>query len=82
MVSAIPLSQSPPGPFRVMRVLLPAEQSVRLLDLGLRPGATVSVVHNRGTDGLVVGINDGRVAIDHEIAQRVLGVAVIAGGES
>ncbi|MBC7318010.1 ferrous iron transport protein A [Candidatus Bipolaricaulota bacterium] len=72
---AIPLSQLPPGEAgQVYAVLGPGRGvQLRLLSLGLRPGATVRVLgRGPGHGPLLVEVNGTRVALGRGVAHRVL----------
>ncbi|MGQ9365306.1 FeoA family protein [Azospirillum sp. ST 5-10] len=73
---SIPVSKAGPGAFRVAGLLLPSHQIARLTDLGLRPGAVVSVVQSRGDGGAVVACGDTRLALDGDTAARVRVVSI------
>lgn len=43
----------------------------RLMELGVRPGARVSVLQRTAGGGLVLGINGARIALDRSMTRRI-----------
>lgn len=70
-MQSILLSEAEPGPFRVVAILAPADLAQKLSDLGLHVGGKIDVISNQGANGVVVGIGDGRVALDRASAEKV-----------
>jgi ferrous iron transport protein A len=46
---------------------LPAARRLRLAELGLRPGATVTVLRRTAGGGRIVGVGDARVALGRSV---------------
>ncbi|MDQ1288167.1 MAG: ferrous iron transport protein [Actinomycetota bacterium] len=58
-------------PLILGRAALPAPRRLRLAELGLRPGATVTVLRRTAGGGRIVGIGDARVAIGQGVLTAV-----------
>ena len=59
------------GRATVVSVDLPDRASRRLLELGLRVGATIEVHRRTSGGGIVVGVAGSRVALDKASAQAI-----------
>ncbi|MFA5120446.1 ferrous iron transport protein A [Zavarzinia sp.] len=70
-MSQVALFEIQDGEVRVARHGGEAEQR-RLADLGLRPGARVTVLRHNGEGGLMLSVNDTRLAIDAATARSVM----------
>lgn len=79
-MQSILLSEARPGPFRVIAILARDELARKLADLGLHIGDKIEVISNQAANGVVVGIGDGRVALDRATAEKVR-VVPYSGGE-
>ena len=66
------------APFGVSLLLeqaaLPAPRRLRLAELGLRPGATVTVLRRTAGGGRIVGVGDARVAVGRAVLEQVTAV--------
>ena len=47
------------------------EYSLRLCELGLRPGVEVTVTQKASFGGLVLNVSGSRLAVDHRSARRI-----------
>jgi ferrous iron transport protein A len=56
---------------RVVAVRGTGDARFRLLEIGLRPGATLRVVQRAGVGGRLVAIDCGRIAIDAETSRDI-----------
>jgi ferrous iron transport protein A len=66
------LAGSPVGAVvRLTGLHLAARDRLRLAELGLRPGAAVTVLARTAGDGRVVGLGTSRIALDHATACRL-----------
>lgn len=62
------LESAPYGlPLTLGEADLPVQRRLRLAELGLRPGATVTVVRRTAGGGRIVGIGDARVALGRQV---------------
>ena len=65
----VPLSDCPEG----VRSVVVANSDHRAMELGLFPGACVTVMRNRDREGsVVVAVGDARYALDREAAREIL----------
>lgn len=68
----VPLGSVPTGRrVQIFALLLASEVAARLRELGVREGATARVVHRAGGQ-VVLGVDEGRIAVATEAASRVL----------
>lgn len=66
------LDQAPRGvPLVLLRPDLPLPRARRLAELGLRPGAVVTVVRRTVGGGRIVGVADARVALGRDTLRRM-----------
>lgn len=66
------LASAPLGvPLVLGRAELPASRRLRLAELGLRAGATVTLLRRTAGGGRIVGVGDARVAVGHTVLKRV-----------
>lgn len=63
-------------PLRVAAVGVTGPERLRLAELGLRPGAVVTVLARLSGGGRLVGLGSGRIAVDPRTA-RALSVQVV-----
>ncbi len=69
----VPLSSLPDGARgRLVSVDAGAGLRARLLAMGLRPGACLKVVHNRGPGPFVVAVGQARIVLGRGVTHRVL----------
>ena len=66
------LDQAPKGiPVVLQRPDLPVARGRRLAELGLRPGAVVTVVRRSTGGGRIVSVGPARVALGRETLRRI-----------
>lgn len=66
------LASAPCGvPLLLGEAALPAPRRLRLAELGLRPGVTVTVLRRTAGGGRILGIGDARVALGRGILTAV-----------
>lgn len=77
MLDGVTLATAPLGvPVRLGRAALPGPRRLRLAELGLRAGATVTVLRRTAGGGRIVGVGDARVAIGRSVLLQVPAVPV------
>lgn len=59
------------APATVARMKLPEAEVVRLSDLGMRVGSTVSVLQASEGVPLLVAVGDGRIGISYAAAEKI-----------
>lgn len=68
MLGAVTLATAPCNvPLVLGEAALPAPRRLRLAELGLRAGATVTVLRRTAGGGRILGIGDARVALGHGV---------------
>jgi len=73
MTSAFPLTMAPIGQRLQVVSLAAGERATRrLLNMGLVPGAEVSIIQAQGNGAMMIVIGDTRLAIERGIAHKVL----------
>jgi len=78
----VTLASAPFGvPLLLEQAALPAPRRLRLAELGLRPGATVTVLRRTAGGGRIVGVGDARVAVARAVLQQVTAVHAAAPAE-
>ena len=66
------LATAPLGvPLQLGVAALPAPRRLRLAELGLRPGATVTLLRRTAGGGRIVGVGDARVAVGRTVLGQV-----------
>jgi Fe2+ transport system protein FeoA len=65
------LCDAPLGATVVVASIAESTLAVRLHELGIRPGHHVTVMHRCGSDAVVVGVGDQRIALARDIAATV-----------
>ncbi|HEY6795636.1 MAG TPA: FeoA family protein [Kineosporiaceae bacterium] len=71
------LASAPLGvPLVLGNASLPVPRRLRLAELGLRPGVTVTVLRRTAGGGRIVGVGDARVAVGREVLPRVAAAAL------
>jgi ferrous iron transport protein A len=77
----VTLASAPCGvPLLLGHAELPAPRRLRLAELGLRPGATVTVLRRTVGGGRILGIGDARVALGRGVLTSVSATPVTGGG--
>jgi len=75
----VTLASAPLGvPLLLGRADLPAARRLRLAELGLRAGATVTVMRRTAGGGRIVAVGDARVAVGRNVLLQVPAVPVPA----
>ena len=68
----VTLASAPFGvPLLLGRATLPVARRLRLAELGLRTGATVTVLRRTAGGGRIVGVGDARVAVGRNVLLQV-----------
>jgi ferrous iron transport protein A len=68
----VTLASAPLGvPLVIGAAALPSPRRLRLAELGLRPGATVTLLRRTAGGGRIVGVGDARVAVGRSVLLQV-----------
>jgi Fe2+ transport system protein FeoA len=68
----VTLASAPCGvPVILGRAALPAPRRLRLAELGLRPGVTVTVLRRTAGGGRILGVGDARVALGRGLLDAI-----------
>ena len=79
----VTLASAPLGvPLLLGPAALPAPRRLRLAELGLRPGATVTVLQRTAGGGRIVGVGDARVAVARTVLQQMPAVPAVRAAEN
>jgi ferrous iron transport protein A len=74
----VTLASAPLGvPLLLDRANLPAPRRLRLAELGLRAGATVTVLRRTAGGGRIIGIGDARVAVARNVLLQLSAVPAV-----
>ncbi len=66
------LASAPCGvPLLLGEAALPAPRRLRLAELGLRPGVTVTVLRRTAGGGRILGVGDARVAVGRQVLVKL-----------
>jgi ferrous iron transport protein A len=75
----VTLASAPCGvPLLLGEAALPAPRRLRLAELGLRPGATVTVLRRTAGGGRILGVGDARVALGRGVLTAVTASLAVA----
>jgi ferrous iron transport protein A len=79
----VTLASAPLGlPVLLGPVALPAARRLRLAELGLRAGATVTVLRRTAGGGRIVAIGDARVALGRTVLAQLAAVSAARPSEA
>lgn len=66
----MPLTIAPNGDFKIIKINADAKTSVHLNNLGVIPGAEVSVI-SKSNGNLIIKIKESRLAINKQLACKI-----------